>query len=43
LNLLSFSETDFVLDYHLAGAGTMADLFGVADPTVVDAKLQKAG
>jgi hypothetical protein len=35
--------TDFVLDYHLVGARTTLDLFGIADPTVFDAKLQKAG
>ncbi len=38
-----FPETDFVLDYHLLAARTTLDLFGVADPTVFDAKLQKAG
>jgi hypothetical protein len=36
-------ETDFVLDYDLVGARTILDLFGVADPKVFDAKLQKAG
>jgi hypothetical protein len=38
-----FPETDFVLDYHLVGARKTLDLFGVADPKVFDAKLQKAG
>ena len=38
-----FPETDFVLDYHLVGARGILDLFGVAAPTVFDAKLQKAG
>jgi hypothetical protein len=38
-----FPETDFVLDYHLAGARTVADLFGIAPPAVFDAQLQKAG
>ena len=39
----SFPETDFVLDYHLVGARTTLDLFGIADPKVFDAKLRKAG
>lgn len=38
-----FPETEFVLDYHLLGARTTVDLFGIADPKVFDAKLQKAG
>ena len=38
-----FPETDFVLDYHLVGARTTVDLFGIADPKVFDRKLQKAG
>ncbi len=38
-----FPETDFVLDYHLIAARTTLDLFGIADPKVFDAKLQKAG
>jgi hypothetical protein len=38
-----FPETDLVLDYHLVGARTLLDLFGVADPIAFDAKLQKAG
>jgi hypothetical protein len=36
-------ESDFVLDYHLVGARTTLDLFGIADPEVFDAKLKKAG
>ena len=36
-------ETDFVLAYHLVGARTIANNFGVADPTVFDAQLQRAG
>jgi hypothetical protein len=39
----SFPETDFVLDYHLVGARTTLDLFGIADPEAFDAQLQKAG
>ncbi len=38
-----FPETDFVLEYHLVGARTTLSLFGIADPKVFDAKLQKAG
>ena len=37
-----FPEDDLVLDYHLAGVRTTLDGFGIADPTVFDAKLQKA-
>ena len=36
-----FPRTDYVLDYHLVGARTTVDLFGIADPKVFDAKLQK--
>jgi hypothetical protein len=36
-------DEDFVLDYHLAGVRTMLDGFGVADPSVFDAKLKKVG
>jgi hypothetical protein len=38
-----FPMTDHVLDYHLVGARTTLDLFGIADPKVFDVKLQKAG
>jgi hypothetical protein len=38
-----FPKTDFVLDYHLLGARTTVDLFGIGDPKVFDSKLQKAG
>ena len=37
-----FPATDFVLDYHLVGARTISDLFGIAAPDVFDAQLQKA-
>ena len=37
-----FPETDFVLDYHLVGARTTVDLFGIADPKAFDRKLEKA-
>jgi hypothetical protein len=43
ISMPPFPETDFVLDYHLVGARTTADLFGIADPKVFDAKLKKAG
>jgi hypothetical protein len=43
ITLPPFPETDFVLDYHLVAARTTLDLFGIASPTVFDAKLQKAG
>ena len=36
-------EDDLVLDYHLAGVRTTLDGFGIADPKVFDAQLQKAG
>jgi hypothetical protein len=35
-------EDELVLDYHLAGVRTTLDGFGIADPKVFDAKLQKA-
>jgi hypothetical protein len=38
-----FPETDFVYIHHLVAARTVLDLFGVADPKLFDAKLQKAG
>ena len=38
-----FPDNDFVLDYHLAGARTTLDLFGIADPSYFDAELRKAG
>jgi len=34
---------ELVLDYHLAAARTKLALFGIADPKVFDAKLQKTG
>ena len=37
-----FPDTDFVLDYHLVGARTTLDNFGIATPQVFDARLQKA-
>jgi hypothetical protein len=38
-----FPETDFMFGHHLVGARTTLDLFGIADPKVFDAQLQKAG
>jgi hypothetical protein len=38
-----FPLTDFVLEHHLLVARTTVNLFGIADPKVFDAKLQKAG
>jgi len=38
-----FPEDDRVLEYHLVTARVMLDEFGIADPTVFDAQLQKAG
>jgi hypothetical protein len=37
-----FPETDFVLDYHLEGARTTLDRFGIADPKRFEAQLRKA-
>jgi hypothetical protein len=41
--LPTFHEDDRVLDYHLVGVRTTLDGFGIADPTALAAKLQKAG
>ncbi len=38
-----FPETDHVLEYHLVGARTVVDWFGIADPKVFDAKVRKVG
>src|SRR5258707_1392924 len=43
ISMPPFPESEFVIDYHLVGARTTADLFGIADAKVFDAKLQKAG
>jgi hypothetical protein len=43
ISLPPFPKTDPVLPHHLAGARTTLDLFGIADPTVFAAKIQKAG
>ncbi len=39
----SFPESDFVLDYHLLGARTTLDWFGIVDPKDFDAELQSDG
>jgi hypothetical protein len=41
--LPAFADEDHVLDYHLVGVRGTLDNFGVAAPSVFDAKLQKAG
>jgi hypothetical protein len=38
-----FAMDDFVLEAHLVAARTILDLFGIADPAILDAKLRKAG
>jgi hypothetical protein len=38
-----FPNDDLVLEYHLVMVQTTLDGFGVADPTVFAAQLQKAG
>lgn len=43
ITLPAFSDSDRVLDYHLAAVRTLLDQFGIADPIAFDAELQKAG
>jgi hypothetical protein len=38
-----FPESDKVLDYHLVGVRTMLDNYGIIDPTIFAAELQKTG
>jgi hypothetical protein len=38
-----FPDSERVLDYHLAGARTTLDNFGIADPGLFEAQLRKAG
>jgi hypothetical protein len=38
-----FPSEDNVLDYHLVAVRATLDNFGIADPTVFAAKLQRAG
>ena len=41
--LPAFAESDRVFEYHLVAVRTELDNFGLADPSVFAAKLQKAG
>jgi hypothetical protein len=41
--LPEFSESDQVFEHHLVSARLELDNFGLADPSVFAAKLQKAG
>jgi hypothetical protein len=43
IKLPLFPDNELVLDYHLAEARTTLDGFGIADPTVFEANLRKAG
>jgi hypothetical protein len=38
-----FPDSDPVLDYHLVGARTTLNNFGIADPELFEAQLRKAG
>ena len=38
-----FPDDDYVLDYHMVIVRGTLDVYGVADLSVFDAKLQKAG
>jgi hypothetical protein len=42
ISMPPFPLTDFVLGYHLVAARAIVDAFGIADPKVFDAKIQKA-
>jgi len=39
----AFPENDLVYEHHLVAARMELNDFGIADPTVFEAKLQKAG
>ncbi len=41
--LPAFAESDKAYEYHLAAVRGELDNFGIADPTVFAAKLQRAG
>jgi hypothetical protein len=41
--LPAFPESDKVYEHHLAAARSEVDTFGIADPTLFDAQLQKVG
>lgn len=38
-----YADADLVYPHHLLAARTTLDLYGIADPDVFDARLQKAG
>jgi hypothetical protein len=38
-----YPMTDLVLEHHLVTARVMLDQYGIAEPTIFEAKLQKAG
>jgi len=43
LTVPPFPMTEFALPHYLVAARGIVDLFGIADPTVFDAKVRKAG
>jgi hypothetical protein len=43
ISMPPFPESERVLDYHLAGARGTLDVFGIAEPKIFDAELEKAG
>ena len=43
ISMPPFPEADRVLDYHLAAARATLEVFGIAEPKVFDAELEKAG
>jgi hypothetical protein len=43
LTVPPFPMDDFALPQYLIAARTIVDLFGIAEPTVFDAKVRKAG
>jgi hypothetical protein len=43
LTVPPFPMTDFALPQHLVAARGIVDLFGIAEPTVFDTKVRKAG
>lgn len=43
IQLPMFPEEDHVLDYHLAAVRSTLDGFGVADPSVFEARFKKVG
>lgn len=43
LSVPPFSDRERVFEHHLVTARVLVDEFGIADPRVFDARLQKAG